>query len=120
MMLADLLAAIGAEWFAFKSFTRHATNISHDALHVIAGPVIQLAVAAMLRGSLRDWRPWLVVLAFELVNEWNDLQLDRWPNYAAQLGEGAKDIGLTMALPTLLFALARWWPGLLTRRDQAR
>ena len=120
MSIADMLASLGAEWFAFKSFTKHATDISHDALHVIAGPAIQLAAAALLRGSLRDLRPWLVVLAFEMVNEWNDLRVDRWPNLAEQLGEGAKDIALTMALPALLLVVARWWPGLMTRRDQVR
>lgn len=120
MSVTQMLASLGAEWFAFKTFTRHATDISHDALHVIAGPVIQIAAAAMLRGSLRNIRPWLIVLAFELLNEWNDLRVNRWPNLAEQLGEGAKDLALTMALPTLLFVLARWLPGLLTRRDQAR
>ena len=38
--------------------------------------------------------------------------------FASQLGEGAKDIMLTMALPTLLLVTARWRPHwLVTTKD---
>jgi diacylglycerol kinase len=73
-------------------------------------------VAAAFRTRIALIGPWLVVLLLELVNEWNDLQVERWPSLGQQLGEGAKDLALTMLLPTLLLMLARWRPGLFARR----
>ena len=47
-----------------------------------------------------------------LFNESVDLWAELWPSRAMQLGEGAKDIVLTMLLPTVLMLALRWSPRL--------
>ena len=101
-------------WHEFKLFAEHASGISMDALHVIAGVLIQVAVAAILNSSLASWRPWLVVLSLEVINEAFDLWVERWPHLGMQLGEGVKDVLLTMLLPTLLLLLVRRRPALVS------
>ena len=113
--MSDWLSQIGLDWAALKVFLTHASGISHDAMHVIAGVAAQLLIAALLRRSLASPWPWLVVLLAELANEWNDLRVERWPEVAMQFGEIAKDIGLTMLLPSLLLIAARWFPQVLRR-----
>ena len=53
------------------------------------------------------------MFALELANEANDLRVEQWPQPGMQYGEGAKDIILTMALPLLLFLVARKRPKLI-------
>ncbi|URD61698.1 hypothetical protein M8312_04080 [Sphingomonas sp. KRR8] len=85
-----------------------------DSLHVLVGVLLQLGAASLLRRGLSDWRPWLLVLSLELLNEANDLWVERWPDPGQQYGEGVKDILLTMILPTLLLIIARRRPALLS------
>jgi hypothetical protein len=107
---------VALDWYQAKTFIEHAIGFSHDALHVFVGVVIQLGIAALLRRSLQSIWPWLIVLALELGNEWVDLSIERWPVPAEQFGEGAKDILLTIALPTLLLLVARFRPRWLVSR----
>jgi len=86
-----------------------------DSLHVLAGVLLQLGAAAILRTDVADRRPWLLVLVLELANEANDLLVEQWPNPGMQWGEGAKDVLLTMLLPTLILLVARYRPRLLVR-----
>jgi len=86
-----------------------------DSLHVVAGVILQFAAAAILRTDVADRRPWLLILALELVNEANDLIVEQWPNAGMQWGEGAKDLLLTMLLPTSILLIARRRPSLFTR-----
>lgn len=104
------------DWFQIKQAMTDATGISQDALHVLAGVALQLGLAATLRLRVAHWLPWLVVLLLAAGNEWSDLRLEVWPNRAEQWGETVKDMAVTMALPTLLMALARWTPGLFAAR----
>ena len=117
--MSEILAVVStldADWQSFKVFLEQSIGFSHDALHVMVGVMVQLAAAAVLRMSIaRPW-PWLVVLVLELANELNDLRFGQFPDLATRYGEGAKDLLLTIALPTLLLVLARKWPGLLTGR----
>ena len=100
-----------------KMFLERSLAFHNDALHVMAGLGLALVFAALLRRSLADWLPWLIVLALELANEVNDYFFEIWANEVPQqLGEIAKDIALTMALPTLVMIVARRWPHLLTGR----
>lgn len=110
------LSARGLDWAAFKVFISHATGISHDAMHIIVGVTTQLVLAALMRKSLASPWPWAIVLLATLVNEWNDHYVERWTEQAMQYGEIAKDIALTMLLPSLLLIVARWFPRLM-RRD---
>lgn len=85
-----------------------------DALHVIVGVLLQLVAAALFRTVLARWLPWLAVFGLALLNESMDLAVERWPHLGMQLGEGSKDLLLTMALPTLLMLSARYCPTLIT------
>lgn len=102
-------------WYQIKLFLEHASGISMDALHILVGFAVFLIAALALRRSIADPLPWLATLAFEIGNEAYDLTVELWPDPGSQLGEGAKDIALTMALPTLLMLVARWRPNLLAR-----
>lgn len=106
------VAAWGLEWSEFKDFGERASGVSHDALHVIAGVLAQLALVALFRTSLARLWPWGLVLLAELVNEWNDYRVERWSEVGLQWGEMTKDLGLTMLLPTVLLLAARWRPAL--------
>ncbi len=84
----------------------------------MTGVVIQLIAGLLLKKPISRWRPWLVVLALILLNEFIDLQFDHWPQRSMQLGESMRDIILTMTLPTILLLATRIAPRLFssTRR----
>ena len=102
-----------ADWYQVKLFAQHASGISMDALHVIIGVVLQLTVALVFRSSVARPLPLLAVLVLEVINEMSDFRVERWPNPGMQLGESAKDVLLTIVLPTLIFLVARYRPTLL-------
>jgi len=106
-------------WYQVKLFLEHASGISMDAWHVLVGFMLFLLAARVLRRSVANALPWLAVLVLEIGNEAYDLHVERWPDPGSQLGEGIKDILLTMALPTLLLAVARLTPSLLAHRNDA-
>ncbi|HEX4848243.1 MAG TPA: hypothetical protein VFV30_08865 [Novosphingobium sp.] len=114
--LSALLLGWGLDWAWFKDALERALGVSSDALHVIVGVTLQLALVALLRTTLARIAPWALVLALTLLNEWNDFRVERWGDTALQWGEAAKDVGLTMLLPTVLLLLARWRPGLFGLR----
>lgn len=100
-------------WYQVKLFIEHASGISMDALHILVGFAIFLLAAQVLRRSVANPLPWLATLVLEIGNEAHDLTIELWPDIGSQLGEGAKDIALTMALPTLVMLVARWRPRLM-------
>ncbi len=83
----------------------------------MAGLLISLIVATLARRPITSWLPWLATLAIILCNEAVDLWVEIWPDHAMQLGEGAKDIMTTMAIPTLLALAVRLNPKLFQRRS---
>jgi hypothetical protein len=99
-------------WHDIKMFIEHASLVTSDALHVLVGVLTWIAVALVLRRSLAASAPWLILLALTLFNECVDLWVERWPNMAMQLGESAKDVLLTMTLPTILLIAVRSRPNL--------
>ena len=101
-------------WYQVKLFIEHASGMSMDALHVVVGFILFLLAARLLKTGIASPLPWLALLVLELFNEGYDLRVELWPNLGTQLGEGAKDILLTMALPTLLLVTARFLPQWLT------
>ena len=107
-------------WHQGKLFIEHAVRISHDSLHVIVGVLVWLVVAFLSRRPLTSWVPWLWALAFILWNETVDLWSERWPDAGMQYGEGAKDVALTMLLPTLLMFAARARPDLFRAAPRKR
>ena len=107
-------------WYKVKMFIEHASIITSDALHVVIGVGLWVLAAVVLRRRLTDWLPWLVVLAAVLFNETVDLWVEQWPDAAMQYGESAKDVLLTMLLPSLLMAAVREQPQLFARRTVRR
>jgi hypothetical protein len=101
-------------WYEAKMFIEHAIFFTSDALHVLVGMVAWIVIAAVSRRPLSDWRPWLAVLVLLVLNECVDLWVERWPDLAMQYGESAKDLLLTMILPTLVMILVRSTPRLFS------
>jgi hypothetical protein len=99
-------------WYEAKMFVERAVVFSSDALHVMVGMVVWLLFALILRRPVTDWRPWLGLLVLLLLNETVDLWVEQWPDLGMQYGESAKDVLLTMTLPSVLMAVARLRPQL--------
>lgn len=108
----QLVTAAFSGWYDAKIIIERAGMISTDAMHVIAGVLLQLLFATILRRPLSAWLPWLAVLAVLLFNEAVDLWVERWPSLAMQIGEAVKDLLLTMLLPTALLVAFRLSPAL--------
>lgn len=114
-MFRDAWAAlIGAmeTWHQGKLFVEHSLTISHDALHILIGLLLWVVLGLALRRPLYARRPWLCLFAATLWNEVVDLWVEQWPDPGQQYGEGAKDLLLTMAVPTLIMLAARLRPDL--------
>ena len=116
-MLRELFSSSAGWWHESKLFVEHAMAISHDGLHVVLGVLIQLAVAIVSRRSVASWLPWSAVLAFAFANEAVDLWVERWPSPGMQFGEGAKDVLLTILLPTVLLLALRLRPDVFRSRS---
>jgi hypothetical protein len=101
-----------ASWHEGKLFIEHSVKIDHDALHVIVGVLLWLVLGVVTRRPLSSVRPWLWVLAIIGWNEAVDLWVEQWPDPAMQYGEGAKDLLLTILLPTVLLLAVRLRPDL--------
>ena len=99
-------------WYDAKMFIEHASVVNSDGLHVLVGVLAWLVIALVLRRSLADRLPWLILLVLTLLNECVDLWVEQWPDKAMQFGESAKDILLTMTLPTILLFAIRLRPNL--------
>lgn len=118
ILLHEIASRLGLAlwgWYDAKHFLERSVAFSSDAIHVIVGVLIQLGSALVLRRSISSWRPWLVVLALLCFNEFVDLYLERWPVRVEQYGESAKDLLLTMLLPTALLLASRWRPRIFAR-----
>jgi cell shape-determining protein MreD len=113
-----LIAAV--DWIAVKQWLAAATGLHMDALHIHAGIAVQLAAAFVTRRTLASPIPWLAVLAFTVANELYDYAFEVWPGEerARQRAEGFRDLWNTLLVPTLLFIVSRWAPG-LWRREAA-
>lgn len=99
-------------WYQFKLLIEHASGISMDALHILAGVGLQLSFAGLFRTSLASWRPWLFVFFLLVANEAGDLWVEQWPEPGMQYGESLKDVFVTMVVPSMLMLGARWAPSL--------
>ena len=109
--------SIAFDWYQLKLFVQHASGFSMDAMHVVAGVILHLAIAALLKSSLARPLPLLLVLAVEIVNEATDFRVEIWPDPGMQIGEAVKDVVLTVIIPTVIFLVARYRPKLLVQRS---
>ena len=104
-MFHDLWKALTSAmsfWYQGKLFLEHSLSISPDSLHIIVGVLLWIALGLVLRRPLTSWRPWLWLFAAILWNEAVDLWVERWPDPGMQYGEGAKDLLLILAVPTIV------------------
>ena len=116
----DYIIGAMTSWHQAKLFAEHALDISHDALHILVGILAWLLVALILRRPISSWMPWLWLAALTAFNEVVDLWTDLWPDPGMQMGEGVKDFGLTMFLPSLLMLAVRFLPDLFSRSPRPR
>jgi hypothetical protein len=114
------LVAAMTSWHQGKLFIEHSLTINHDSLHMLVGVLLWLAFGLLLRQPLTSWRPWLWLFAIILWNETVDLWIEQWPDPGQQYGEGAKDLLLTMAVPTILLFAGRWRPDLFRQGPRKR
>jgi hypothetical protein len=114
-------------WYEAKMFIERMSLVSSDALHLLVGTLVWLLIAAALRKPISEWIPWLILFALIAFNEGVDLWIEQWPDLGMQYGESAKDVGLTMIIPTALLIAARVRPDLFrsypdaaSRRSRSR
>ena len=107
-------------WYQAKMFIEHASVVNSDGLHVLVGVLAWILVAMVARRSLSARLPWLVLFVLTLLNECVDLWIEQWPDKAMQYGESAKDILLTMTLPTVLMFAVRLRPNLFRASSRRR
>lgn len=100
------------EWLHLKEFVEFATGFSRDSLHVLVGVCLHFSLAAVFKIPVSRWLPWCLVLAFATANEVMDVVFEYWNLPARQFGESAKDIMLTMFVPTLILLAAKYMPWL--------
>ena len=74
-------------WYQFKLLVEHASGVSMDALHILAGVGLQPLFSALFRTSVASWRPWLFVLLLLVANEAGDLWVEQWPEPACNLAK---------------------------------
>ena len=93
--------------------------LEKDALHIYAALFIQIGAAQLSHRSLGDARPWIAVLALELINEVIDILRGGEPELMPwQVVSGAHDIINTMILPTILLLLCRRVPALFAYKTE--
>lgn len=114
------LVAAMTSWHEGKLFIEHMVTIDHDTLHLVIGVLLWLIFGLITRRPLSAWRPWLWLFAVILWNETVDLWTEQWPHPGQQYGEGAKDILMTMLVPTLLMLAIRLRPDLFRAHPVAR
>lgn len=102
-----ILTQIAEGWGPFKRALETSLGISSDAMHVLVGMLLLLGFTWITRRPLHDWRPWLMVFSMELVNEFIDLH-QRGGSFERNLTVSARDLVMTMFLPTLLLLYHRF------------
>lgn len=100
------------DWIEIKNGLVTVTSLEKDALHIYAGIGVQLVAAPWFRRRLASAWPLLLVFVAVLANEWYDLAYETWPpaERTRQWLESAKDILNTLAVPFLIYLLARRRP----------
>jgi hypothetical protein len=111
------MQGLALDWYQVKLFVQHASGMSMDALHVIAGAVLLFVIAFLLRTSVARRLPLLIVFLVALINEASDFRVEIWPQLDMQAGEAAKDVILTMIVPLLILLVARYRPNLLAYKS---
>lgn len=110
-MKQTVLSAMGS-WHQGKLFVEHAVAVSNDALHLLVGVLVWIGLALVTRRRLSSWLPWAGLAVILAWNEAVDLYVEQWPDPGQQYGEAAKDVLLTLLVPTMIMLAARYRPQL--------
>jgi len=103
-------------WSIAKTDLSKITGLSDDALHVLSGMLVLTLAAYLLRHPPWTWRPWLVVVIAETVNEVYDLTQTLFPTDEGNFRASLHDFWLTLAWPTLILLL---WPRFIVLEHDA-
>ena len=106
------LVTMMSSWHQGKLFIEHSVDVSHQSLHIFIGVLLWLAFGLVFRRPVTSWLPWVSLFGIILFNETVDLWIEQWPDPGQQYGEGAKDLLLTMAVPSIVMLAARARPSL--------
>ena len=106
--ISDCIQGAVWTWIEWKQWIKSSVGYKSDSLHVLWGVAIQFAVALAIRRSLASFLPWLLLLGLAGANE----LVDMWAGPKIDYLESAKDVFLTMLLPTVLLVTTRRFPEL--------
>lgn len=96
------------DWQDKKAALVEHANLSRDALHVYFALLIYLGACWLFRWKAGSIKPWLVVLAFQLVNELFDMRVSYEDDGVIWIWANIKDMVNTMIAPTMLLLAARF------------
>jgi hypothetical protein len=107
-------------WHAGKIAIEDSLSVSHASLHVFIGFLLWLGIAFVSRRPISSWLPWGATFAIILWSEIADVWTEQWPARLFFYDKMARDIALTMAIPTVLMVLARVRPQLFAKKGRGR
>ena len=94
-------------WQDTKTALVDHANLSRDALHVYIALMIYLGSCWLFKWHPRSWKPWLLVLLFQTVNEVFDMRVSFEDDGVIWVWGNIKDMVNTMVAPTMLLFAAR-------------
>lgn len=92
----------------FKTWLSDTLGLTHHDLHLMLGVALTLGIGRLMREPLGSFRPLLVVLALELVNEAFDFTRYYVDSYPWGPGPMLVDIAITVLPPLAIVLAARW------------
>jgi hypothetical protein len=95
-------------WLAIKMSLEQSLPFSSGWLHLVIGPLVFVAAAAVLKKPLTSWLPWLVLAVLAILNEIADLVPHRWPESPKLFVESGRDFFLSMVVSTAILVVARY------------
>jgi hypothetical protein len=93
------------DWTFDKIQIANWTGLADDTLHMHAGLLILMLSSIAFRRPPWNWRPWLVALALELLNEIWDLTQPFNATDEGNIPASLHDVGATMLWPTIILLL---------------
>lgn len=103
--MQETLLYLAGHWIGYKSWLVTSVGLSDDALHVYFSLLILFGSAVLLRRRPDSPWCWLIVLIFELFNEYSDIGGNA-PGEAT-IDAGLHDIYNTMFWPTVILLFGR-------------
>ncbi len=97
------------DWQDTKDAIRDHANLSQDALHIYAALAIFIGACILFRWKPSQWKPWLLVLAAQCLNEYLDVRDSLADDGVIWIWGNIKDMANTMLAPTVLLVAARYF-----------